>query len=243
MILVTLLQAILIALYTLVIGSAIVIVVLIVRVPGIQNFAYNLSKIYCYLSLKTCLVKLRVRGIENIDPDKQYVFMSNHVSYFDIPAEALALPHQMRWVYKKELASIPVFGWALRAIGHIMVDRTNRPRAIESLKKSLSLLSGNTSIMIFPEGTRSKTGDMLPFKKGGFHIALHSGFPIVPIAIRGSRNIMKKGEFRINRGTIEVEIFPPVETAEYDAGRINELVERVRKIIEEGINKETELSS
>lgn len=240
MILLTALQAFLIAVYTLIIGSIIVLVTFIVRVPGIQNFAYNLSKIYCFLSLKTCFVKLRVLGIENIDPKKQYVFMSNHVSYFDIPAEALALPHQMRWVYKKELKTIPFFGWALKAIGHIMVDRGNKEQAIESLKRSLSILSGNTSIMIFPEGTRSKTGALLPFKKGGFHIALHSRFPIVPIAIRGSRNIMRKGKFRIHPGTIEVEIFPPVSTDEYEMGQIGELIEKVRGIISGGLEEKTE---
>jgi 1-acyl-sn-glycerol-3-phosphate acyltransferase len=223
-ILLTALQAFLIAVYTLIIGSIIVLVTFIVRVPEIQNFAYNLSKIYCFLSLKTCFVKLRVLGIENIDPKKQYVFMSNHVS----------------WVYKKELKTIPFFGWALKAIGHIMVDRGNKEQAIESLKLSLSVLSGNTSIMIFPEGTRSKTGALLPFKKGGFHIALHSRFPIVPIAIRGSRNIMRKGKFRIHPGTIEVEIFPPVSTDEYEMGQIGELIEKVRGIISGGLEEKTE---
>lgn len=237
--LVTALQALLVAFYTLVIGSLIVLVTFIFRLPGIQNFAYNLSKVYCFLSLKTCFVKLRVHGIENIDRKKQYVFMSNHVSYFDIPAEALALPHQMRWVYKKELAAVPVFGWALKSIGHIMVDRGNRAQAVESLKRSISLLTGNTSIMIFPEGTRSTTGELLPFKKGGFHIALHSRFPIVPIAISGSRDIMKKGEFRIKPGTIVVTIFPPVETEGYDMGSLNELITKVRDTISEGLRERT----
>ncbi|NIO16155.1 MAG: 1-acylglycerol-3-phosphate O-acyltransferase [Deltaproteobacteria bacterium] len=243
MILVTCVQALLIAFYTLVIGSAIVLLVLIVRIPGIQNTAYSLSKIYCVLSLKTCFVKLRVKGIENIDPNGQYVFMSNHVSYFDIPAVAMALPNQMRWVYKKELAKVPFFGWAVKSIGHILVDRGNRSQAIESLKNSLSRLSGNASIMIFPEGTRSKSGDLLPLKKGGFHIALHSGFPIVPVAIRGSGDIMRKGTFRINPGTIEVEIFSPIETDGYGTGRIHELVERVQKVMQEGVNREAAQSN
>jgi len=234
----TALQAFLVSIYTLVTGSVIVILVFVVRVPGIQDVAYHISKIYCWCILKTCFVKLRVEGLEHIDRDQPYIFMSNHASLFDIPAVAWAIPHSMRWVYKKELSTIPFLGWALKAIGHIMVDRQNRAQAVESLRKSLKKLKGNTSIMIYPEGTRSKTGELLPFKKGGFYTAITSGFPIVPIAIRGSKEIMKKGVFRIHPGTITVEVFPPIPVGEYDTSRTNELKERVREIILRGVEGE-----
>ncbi len=234
----TALQACLISLYTLITGSVIVLLVALIRVPGIQDVAYRISKIYCWIVLKTCFVKLRVQGLEQIDRKHPYVFMSNHVSLFDIPAVAWGIPHSMRWVYKKELSTIPFLGWALRAIGHIMVDRQNRAKAVESLRKSLEKLKGNTSIMIYPEGTRSKTGELLPFKKGGFYTAIASGFPIVPIAIRGSREIMKKGVFRIHPGTITLQVFPPIPVEEYDTSRTNELKERVREIILRGIEGE-----
>jgi 1-acyl-sn-glycerol-3-phosphate acyltransferase len=232
LILFTLFQSILISIYTVIVGAIITFLVALIRVPGIQNVAYQISRFYCLLVLKTSLVKIRVTGMENINIDEQYVFMSNHSSYYDIPATAFSIEHQMRWVYKKELAKIPFLGWALRSIGHIMVDRGNRTKAIESIRESLSHLKGNTSIMIFPEGTRSRSGELLPFKKGGFHIALQSGFPIVPVAVKGSRDIMKKGTFRIHSGTIHIRIFPPIPVKDYGISRINELKDRVRALIE-----------
>ncbi len=235
----TFVQGLLVAVYTLVLGTLAVLTSLIFRNPNHQDVLYLFfAKLYCHLILKTCFVKVKVRGKENIDENERYVFMSNHVSYFDIPAVVAALPHPLRWVYKKELGKIPFFGWALRTMGQIMVDRANRYRAVESLQKALSRLGRRSSIMICPEGTRSRTGRLLPFKKGGFYTAVQSGYPIVPVAIRGSRDIMRKGSLVIHPGTVEVIIGKPIPVVKDDFSQIPELMERVRREIEEALRED-----
>lgn len=173
----------------------------------------KVSKYYSRVALFAFGVKVAVRGLDRIDAGRPYVFMSNHVSHVDSPALAIAIPHPLHWVFKKELAKIPVFGWVLLACGQVMVDRADPGKSKAALDKALAGLAGNNSVMIYPEGTRSRDGELRPLKKGGFWMALQSGLPIVPVRVSGTRDIVAAGTLRVRPGNVLVELFPPVPTA------------------------------
>jgi len=174
--------------------------------------AFQGTRVYAWLILKLCGVRLRVRGRENIQPGRRYVILSNHASYFDPPALVLALGLQYRWVIKKELRKVPLFGLALETSRNLFIDRSRGSDALESIKRGVARLPDDTSILIFPEGTRSWDGKLLPFKKGGFVIARDGQLPILPITIRGSHDRLPKGRAAFTTGEIEIVIHPPMET-------------------------------
>ena len=176
-------------------------------------------------------VPVSVKGLSNIEPGKSYVYMANHQSNFDIPVLLGYLPVQFRWLAKAELFKIPVFGRAMLGAGYVKIDRFNRKSAFESIKEAARRMKNGVSIMIFPEGTRSRDGSIRQFKKGGFVMAINSGVPIVPIVLRGTWPIMAKSSLRINRGDVEMEIGEPIETSGYSMESKEELMDRVRAVI------------
>jgi 1-acyl-sn-glycerol-3-phosphate acyltransferase len=192
------------------------------------------SRNYSRIVLMALGVRVTSRGLENIDLQKPYVFMANHASHADAPVLASVLPHPLHWVFKKELSKIPVLGWVLLACGQIMIDRSDPEGARAALKKAFSELSGNSSVMILPEGTRSRDGKLRPFKKGGFWMALDAGFPIVPVRVSGTRGIVAAGSLRIRPGRVLVEVFPPVPTEGKGPADLPELMSRVREALLSG---------
>ena len=222
-------QLSLLALLTLVIG--IPAIVLGILVPGRSRkgriFRW-VTKSYSAVALPLFGVTLETRGLSRVDRGKPYVFMSNHVSHIDSPALALSIPHPLHWVFKKELSRIPVFGWVLLSLGQIMVDRTDASQAREALASAASGLAGNHSVLIYPEGTRSKDGKLQPLKKGGFFIAMRAGLPIVPVRVSGSRDIVPSGSLSVRPGHVVVELFDPIPTAGMTDADIPKLIERVR---------------
>jgi 1-acyl-sn-glycerol-3-phosphate acyltransferase len=192
------------------------------------------SKTYSRIVLSALGVKVVCRGLEHVDVRKPYVFMSNHASHVDSPALASVLPHPLHWVFKKELSRIPVFGWVLLACGQIMVDRADPEKAKAAMAEALSGLSGNSSVMIYPEGTRSRDGSLQPLKKGGFWMALRTGLPIVPVRVSGSRAIVPAGSLRIRAGTVRVDIRPPIPTEGMGAADLSDLMRRVREAMLSG---------
>ncbi len=192
------------------------------------------SKVYSRIVLRAFGIRVAASGLENIDPARPYVFMSNHLSHADSPALALVIPQPLHWVFKKELARIPVFGWALLACGQIMVDRSDPDRSRATLAEALAGLSGNSSVMIYPEGTRSRDGALQPFKKGGFWMAVQAGLPIVPVRVSGTREIVAAGSLAVKPGTARVELFPSVETRGRTPDDIPELMARVREAMASG---------
>ena len=175
-----------------------------------------------------------VEGLENVRLDRPQIFASNHVSWYDVYALGKVIPKRYRFVAKKELARIPIFGTAWKAAGHVSVDRSNRASAIQSLEAAGRLLhKDNSSVVIFPEGTRSPTGELLPFKKGAFMLALHTGVDIVPVAVLGTRRIQPKGGWRIRSGKIIVRFGEPVETRRFTEETRDELIAEVRARIAE----------
>jgi 1-acyl-sn-glycerol-3-phosphate acyltransferase len=188
-----------------------------------------LAKIYCKVLFAAFRVRIVHRGIEQIDPLHPYVFMGNHTSIVDPLAVAITIPQPFHCVFKKELARIPVFGWALLSLGQIMVDRENTEQARASLAGTISGLSGNNSIIIFPEGWVSKDGQLLPLKKGGFHLAIQTGLPIVPVRIQGARQVCPTGgSGHFHKGVISVQVFPPLDVCGKTEADIPDLVEKVR---------------
>jgi 1-acyl-sn-glycerol-3-phosphate acyltransferase len=177
--------------------------------------------------------RVRVEGLEHVAPDRPQVFASNHVSHVDVIALAANIPKQFRFVAKKELGRIPVFGQAWRAAGHIEVDRGDRASAIASLEAAGRLIRrDNSSVVIFPEGTRSTEAGLLPFKKGAFMLALHTGVEIVPVAVLGTRRILPKGAWRLRPGPVTVRFGAPVDTTRYDEDTRDALIDEVRARIE-----------
>jgi 1-acyl-sn-glycerol-3-phosphate acyltransferase len=155
-------------------------------------------------------VKVRVKGLENLPAQSPMILTSNHQGYFDIFALFVYIPVYFGWFAKKELFRIPIFGTAMKRFGNIRIDRSNREKAMQSLKLAARRVREGQSVIIFPEGTRSPDGKMLPFKKGCYYLAEASGAPMVPISISGSYEIMPKGTFKVNPGTIHMVIGRPI---------------------------------
>ena len=160
-------------------------------------------------------------GLENLCRNQQYIFVSNHESILDIPVALSQLPFNIIFLTKKELFSIPLFGLAMRSAGMIRVDRKNRKKARTSVQSALKALNQkNINVLAYPEGTRSKPGDLLPFKKGSFILAIQSGLPIVPITtFNTGKNLRKSALILNNKVDIKLRIHPPIVTSELDSER------------------------
>ena len=158
-------------------------------------------------------VKVKVEGLEHLEPTQPYVFVANHFSYLDAAPLFAYTGRRMGMVAKKELLKAPVLGIGMGFVNVIAIDRSNRERAVESLRIATERLRSGLSFGVCPEGTRAKPGEMLPFKKGAFHMAVQAGVPIVPIALKNSDVLMGKGTGEAWPGTIEMVMMPPVDTS------------------------------
>lgn len=176
-------------------------------------------------------VKVSIKGLENIDTDSSYVYAMNHQSYFDIFAILSTLPVQFKWMAKSELFRIPFLGWAMRACGYISVDRQDPRGAYKALQRASELIKQGYSIIIFPEGTRSKDGHIGPFKTGGIFLALRSTRPIVPVTIIGTRHILPRGGYCIRPGHVKIIIDKPIFTKGYTEREKTKLANIVRGVI------------
>lgn len=190
-----------------------VVAPIVVAVAAVdERRAYQVCQVWSRLNVLVSGARLRMRRTVPLDPHGAYVFMSNHRSHFDVLAVIEALPEfQLRWVAKKELTTVPVFGWALRHAGHVIIDRSDTEQAVRSLRAARGKMERGVSVVIFPEGTRAPAGRaLLPLKKGGFMLALETGFPIVPIAVRGSSPVLPKGSWHVHAGDVDVVVGAPI---------------------------------
>lgn len=188
------------------------------------------SRNWCKSLLWAGGVKVEFEGLEHLDPTRPAVIVSNHESWYDVFALAGLLPVDYRFVGKKELTKIPFFGPAWVAGGHIPIDRSNRKAAIESLREAgEKIRRESAAVVMFPEGTRSSTGELLPFKKGAFVLALELGVPVIPIGISGSRSLMPKGSFLVRPGTMHVHIGRAIEVDGLTVADRDELMDRARE--------------
>jgi 1-acyl-sn-glycerol-3-phosphate acyltransferase len=196
---------------------------------------YAVGRFFRYIGLVTSrlnpLWHFRVSGEHVSDPRRPYVVVANHESFVDILLLA-GLPWEMKWLSKAEIFRLPVLGWEMRMAGDIPVKRGFGPSAVEAMTRCRHLLESlKVSVMIFPEGTRSPAGAMLPFKDGAFRLAIEAGVPILPLAVSGTRTALQKHDWRMARSVAEVRVLPPVETTGLGIGDVPELRERVRAMI------------
>ena len=200
---------------------------------------YKVSKVFSKGILLISGIKLSVSGLENIDKKKISVFISNHSSQYDIPALQYVIPIPISIVFKKELSKIPIFGWQLRTGPYIMIDRSNTESALKSIEKAKKRMTEKRlSPLVYPEGTRSKTGEVQSFKRGAFYLAAKVGFPIIPVSISGASEILPKGKFKIKSGTIYVHFDKPISTENVVNRRDElELMAKVRDIIISNLKK------
>jgi 1-acyl-sn-glycerol-3-phosphate acyltransferase len=175
-------------------------------------------------------VRVQVEGLEHLELERAQIIVANHVSWYDVLALAAHTPKRYRFVAKKELERIPLFGHAWLAAGHISVDRRDTQRAVASLDRAgRTIREDGSSVIIFPEGTRSATGALQPFKKGAFVLALHNGIDIVPTAVLGTPPILSNTGWRVRAGRIIVRFGPTIATHEYEIRQRDELIARVRQ--------------
>lgn len=168
-------------------------------------------------------IRVSTAGAERLSSGASYVYLANHESMADILVLLVALPGRIRFLAKKSLFRIPVLGWSMAAAGFIPVDRESRRSAASSLETAARRLRGGKSVVVFPEQTRTRTGDLQPFKKGGVLIALKTRLPIVPVAIAGTFPIIRKGSFLLDPGPVRVEVGEPIPTvskAAHDRGAL-----------------------
>jgi 1-acyl-sn-glycerol-3-phosphate acyltransferase len=198
---------------------------------------YEVSRLWTWLILRVAGISLKVEGLENIDPKRQYIFIVNHQSNIDIPVLVQALrPFQLRWLAKRELLRVPFLGWAIWAAKHVIIDRADPQDALKSLARAKDRLAAGISLVIFPEGTRSRTGALQRFKKGGFLLAVQSHTPIVPITINGSGALLPAGSWRLGSGTIQVVVERPLAVEGFRPGNLRLLSNQVRDVIASHLN-------
>jgi 1-acyl-sn-glycerol-3-phosphate acyltransferase len=190
--------------------------------------------------LKLSGVKVKLTGREHLHEDQPYVFVSNHNSYLDAAPLFAFTGRRMGAIAKKELLKAPILGYSMGFVNVMAIDRSNRDRAVETIKTATDRLRSGVSIMVCPEGTRAQPGEMLPFKKGAFHMAVEAGAPIVPIALKNSDALMGKGTGEAWPGTIEMVMMPPVDTSWVKTDEdLDALVQQIQTAImrERGITK------
>ncbi|RKH27631.1 1-acyl-sn-glycerol-3-phosphate acyltransferase [Corallococcus praedator] len=175
--------------------------------------------------------RLEVIGAENVDPKRPTIYVGNHQSTLDIPAHFISVPVDFRYVAKSQLRLVPFIGWYLWLAGHIFINRGDRSSAIESLERAARKVREGTSIFLYPEGTRSHDGTVLPFKKGPFALALKARVPICPVTIEGSASLMPKNSWNITPGPVRVKIGRPIDTTGFAENDREGLARAVREQI------------
>ncbi|MGH7497231.1 MAG: lysophospholipid acyltransferase family protein [Gemmatimonadales bacterium] len=197
---------------------------------GRYYVGYLFRKIAVLEAALNPLWRFRRTGPIPADPRRPYVVVSNHESFADILLIS-HLPWEMKWLSKAELFRLPLLGWLMRLAGDIPVKRGFGPSAIEAMARCREVLKNRVSVMIFPEGTRSTTSDLLPFKDGAFRLAIDAGVPILPLALHGTSTALPKHDWRFGRSTAVVQVLEPVETAGLTTADVPALKEKVREII------------
>lgn len=200
-----------------------------------EDVTTRCTVLWSWVLIKLAFVKMELRGAENYDPSKSYVIVANHASFYDIYGIYTVLTRTIRFVMKKELAMVPVFKTAVKRSGHIVIDRRNSRSSLASIKNAASKLINGTSIMFFPEGTRTKTGRLGRFRRGAFQFALEVERDVLPISISGSYNIYPSGTFIVKPGKIIYTVHPSIDITRYSKDTCDALIKRSKDTIESGI--------
>jgi 1-acyl-sn-glycerol-3-phosphate acyltransferase len=176
--------------------------------------------------------RVSVRGLEQLDPRRSYVFIANHRSFLDTAALFCFAGRRIGVIAKKELLRVPILGYGMGFVNVLAIDRSNRERALRTMKAATDRLRAGVSFAVFAEGTRARPGQLLPFKKGGFYMAAEAGAAVVPVAVKNTDALMGKGTGAARPGTIEMVFLPPIETEGLRADEgVKQLAERTRALI------------
>jgi 1-acyl-sn-glycerol-3-phosphate acyltransferase len=189
------------------------------------------TRTWSWLILKTSGIRVRVEGLEHINPRETAIYCVNHQSAMDIPVLYAGLPVQFRFVAKRSLFHLPFMGWHMRRSGHIPVDRDRPHQAMKSMKMAAQEIREGKSVLLFPEGHRSRNGQLLPFKAGSFYIAILAGVPIVPITINGTPYVLKPDTYHVRAGQTEMIVHPAISTHGLNLRDAEKLSEQVKGII------------
>ena len=195
------------------------------------NQSHKVAALWSRLICRWNGIKVEVSGKENILVDQPQIFIANHQGYYDIFTLAGYLTVQLRWVSKAVLFRVPFMGWAMRAAGYIPVERNNRKQSYQAFLNTLEAIKEGSSVVIFPEGTRSEDGSIGVFKKGSQLLAQRAKVPMVPVAIIGTRDIIRKGSMLFHPGTVRIIISPCIALEEKDAKKGDEILQEIRNMI------------
>src|SRR5688572_16774646 len=227
-----------IALYVAILGPPSVAIALPADSPALL---YRVALVAVRLGLFLSGIRYRVDGVEHIQRGRAAVYAGNHSSNIEPPVLFDVLRDlfpRLRILYKAELRKLPVLVQAFDLAGFVPLERGNRDQSVPAIERAAAALGQGNSFLIFPEGTRSRTGELLPFKKGGFIMALRAQAPVVPVAIKGARDAMRKGSFRIQPVTVTVRFGDPVETTGFTIDDRDTVIQEVRGRIESLLNVE-----
>jgi len=212
---------------------------LMLLVPLLIPFTFNRQfplyvarTLFSRVLLKIAGIKLTTYGVENVPTDRPVIFVANHCSHLDIGVLCRVAPINLHFIGKKELVWIPIVGWYMFIAGHIMIDRSNKRKALESLKKAAIKIKNGKSVAMYPEGTRSKTGEMGEFKKGAFHLAIDADVSIIPVHIKGTYRVWPSKVNRIAPGPVTVRIGKPIDSSIYTRKTVNSFVKEAKTVIE-----------
>ena len=223
-----------ISVYSIVLGT---LSILSTFVDRRGHAAHWCARAWAWLILATTGVAVTVEGLERLRPGDTYVFVSNHQSIYDIPVIFASLPFQLRIIAKESLGNFPFLGWHLRRAGHLLVDRSSPDRA-GILKRWRRLVDDHLSLIIFPEGTRSRDGRVAKFKAGSFMLALDAGLTIVPLSISGTIDVMKKGGVTTRPGRVRLVVHSPVAAPKIESPTVSdarELATRIEGVVRSGL--------
>ena len=203
------------------------------------DFQNRCMRLGAQMILRASLVRVTVSGLEKIDPVKTYVFCSNHLSYMDPPVLLACLGYRVRFLAKESLFAVPFLGWAMRGAGYVPIEREKSRAAARGLARAAETLRSGNSIIVFPEGRRSRDGALHPFLSGGFRLALDAQASVVPLAIVGTRQVLAPGSIHVRGGRVQLIVGDPISTLGMTAGERKRLADRVRNEIKEMLSKAT----
>lgn len=204
------------------------------------DYIHSCAILWGRVCLKLAGLRLQIHGQQNIPAEGPAIYVSNHQSNFDIPILYAGLPIQFRWMAKQELFRVPFFGLAMKRCGYIPIDRSDRRKAMHSLNEAAQKINAGTSVIIFPEGTRTADGQVQEFKKGALIIAAKAQVPVIPVTITGSYQVQPKGSWLVKKKPLKLTIFPAIATDNLKVSDVEELTRTIHRQIAEAVQGETE---
>ncbi|HRS68236.1 MAG TPA: lysophospholipid acyltransferase family protein [Paludibacteraceae bacterium] len=208
-----------------------IITIIMSTLFGDHKWGYYPAMVWSRVICALALIRVHIVGEENYDPNESYIFVANHQSILDIFLIYGWLDSRFKWIMKKEIRHIPLVGTACDAAGHIFIDRSNAIKAKHSIEKAEERLRNGSSVVIFPEGSRTRNGEVGKFKRGAFSIAADLHLPVVPITIRGAFEALPTRSLYIKPGTIEMIIHKPIDTTNLTHDNLNDFIAQTRDII------------